>query len=164
MIISQAPWWKGSRGEWYVFAQVALFGLVVFGPPTWFGWPTWTFPHTLLGSIGSGGLLLMGISLIVAGIFKLGGNLTAVPYPKEQSTLVEKGPYQLVRHPIYSGAIFAAFGWAFWVRGWFTVGYAIILFVFFDVKARREEQWLKEKFSGYVEYQKRVRKLIPFLY
>jgi len=106
----------------------------------------------------------MGISLIVAGIFKLGGNLTAVPYPKEQSTLVEKGPYQLVRHPMYSGVIFAAFGWAFWVRGWFTVGYAIILFVFFDVKARREEQWLKEKFSGYVEYQKRVRKLIPFLY
>lgn len=162
--MSQTPWWKGTRGEWYVFAQVALFVLVVFGPRTWSGWPTWTFPYTQFGSIGSGVLLLMGVCLVVAGIFKLGANLTAVPYPKEQATLVETGPYQLVRHPMYSGAIFMAFGWAFWVHGWLTIGYAIILFVFFDVKSRREEQWLKEKFSGYVAYQKRVRKLIPFVY
>jgi protein-S-isoprenylcysteine O-methyltransferase Ste14 len=164
MIMSQTPWWKGTRGEWYVFAQVTLFVLVVFGPRTWSGWPTWTFPYTQFGSIGSGVLLLMGVCLVVAGIFKLGANLTAVPYPKEQATLVETGPYQLGRHPMYSGAIFMAFGWAFWVHGWLTIGYALILFVFFDVKSRREEQWLKEKFSGYVAYQKRVRKLIPFVY
>jgi len=164
MIMSQTPWWKGTRGEWYVVAQVVLFVLVVFGPRTWLGWPTWTFPNTQLGSIGSGVLLLVGGFLVVAGIFGLGANLTAVPYPKEQATLVEKGPYQLVSHPMYSGGIFMAFGWAFWVHGWLTIGYAIILFVFFDVKSRREEQWLKEKFSHYVEYQKRVRKLIPFVY
>ncbi len=164
MITSKTPWWKGSRGEWYVIAQIALFGLVFFGPSIWFGWPTWTFPHTRLGSIGSGILLLMGILLIVTGIFRLGKNLTPVPYPKEQSTLVEKGPYQLVRHPMYSGAILVAFGWALWVGGWFTIGYAIILFVFFDIKARREEEWLKEKFSDYFAYQKRVHKLIPFVY
>jgi protein-S-isoprenylcysteine O-methyltransferase Ste14 len=34
----------------------------------------------------------------------------ALSYPKEQSTLVETGPYQLVRHPMYSGAIFIALG------------------------------------------------------
>ena len=162
--MSQTPWWKGTRGEWYVFAQVALFVLVVFGPRTWSGWPMWTFPDTQFGSIGSGVLLLMGVCLVVAGIFELGANLTAVPYPKEQATLVETGPYQLVRHPMYSGAIFMAFGWAFWVHGWLTIGYALILFVFFDVKSGREEQWLKETFSGYVAYQKRVRKLIPFVY
>ena len=118
--MSQTPWWKGPRGEWYVVAQVALFVLVVFGPRTWFGWPTWTFPYTQLGSVGGGVLLLMGGLLIGAGIFKLGANLTAVPYPKDQATLVVTGPYQLVRHPIYSGAIFMAFGWAFWVHGWLT--------------------------------------------
>lgn len=162
--MSQTPWWKGSRGEWYVLAQVALFGLVVFGPRTWLGWPTWTLPYSRLGSIANGVLLLLGVFLVVAGIFKLGANLTAFPCPKEQATLVETGPYHLVRHPMYSGAIFMAFGWALGVRGWLTIGYAIILFVFFDVKSRREEKWLKEKFSGYVAYQKRVGKLIPFVY
>ena len=160
----QPPWWKGSRGEWYVIAQFVFFALVIFGPRTWSGSPAWTSPYAELGSIGGGILLLMGGLLAVAGIFGLGANLTPLPYPKDQATLVETGPYRLVRHPIYSGAILMAFGWALWVHGWLTIGYAIILFVFFDVKSRREEQWLKAKFPGYVAYQKRVRKLIPFVY
>jgi protein-S-isoprenylcysteine O-methyltransferase Ste14 len=56
------------------------------------------------------------------------------------------------------------FGWALLVHGWLTIGYAIIMLVFFDIKSRREEEWLMIKFSGYGEYQKRVRKLIPFVY
>ena len=161
---SQAPWWKGARGEGYVAVQIALFALVVFGPRTGAGWPEWTFPYTLLGSIGGALLFLTGGLLAIAGIFKLGTNLAAVPYPKDNATLVETGPYRLVRHPIYSGGILMAFGWAFWVHGWLTLCYAIILLVFFDVKARREEQWLQEKFPAYCAYQKRVCKLIPFIY
>ncbi len=57
-----------------------------------------------------------------------------------------------------------AFGWAFWVHSWLTIGYAVLFLVFFDVKSRLEERWLKERFSGYDAYQKRVRKLIPFVY
>ncbi len=157
-------WWKGTHGEWYVVAQLILMVLVFAGPRTGFGLPTWIFPYTLLGSIGGAILLVAGTVLLIAGIFKLGANLTPVPYPKENATLVETGPYQVVRHPMYSGGILIAFGWAFWVHGWLTLVYAILLFVFFDVKSRREEQWLKEKFSGYGAYQKRVHKLIPFIY
>jgi protein-S-isoprenylcysteine O-methyltransferase Ste14 len=162
--MAQTPWWKGPRGEWYVVGQTALFGLVLLGPRTGSGWPAWTFPYTWFGSIGGGVFLLLGGLLTLAGIFRLGTNLTPVPYPKEQARLVETGPYQLVRHPIYSGAIFMAFGWALWVHGWLTLVYALVLLIFFDLKARREEQWLKEKFPGYAAYQKRVRKLIPFVY
>jgi protein-S-isoprenylcysteine O-methyltransferase Ste14 len=162
--MSQSPWWKGTHGEWYVVAQVALFVLVILGPRNWPGWPKWIAPFTWLGSIGGGMLLLAGILLLVTAIFRLGPNLTAVPYPKEQGILIETGPYQLVRHPIYCGAILIALGWGLLVHGWLTLGYAIILLVFFDIKSRREEEWLKAKFPGYKEYQKRVRKLIPFIY
>jgi protein-S-isoprenylcysteine O-methyltransferase Ste14 len=102
--------------------------------------------------------------LALAAVVGLGNNLTAVPYPKDDATLVDTGPYQLVRHPIYSGLVFVALGWGLWVHGWPTIGYAVLLFVFFDIKSRREEQWLTEKFPGYAAYQKRVRKLIPFVY
>jgi protein-S-isoprenylcysteine O-methyltransferase Ste14 len=162
--MSQTPWWKGARGEWYAVIQGGLFVLVVFGPRTWQGWPIWTFPYTWLGCACGVVLLLGGGLLTMTGILGLGTNLTAVPYPKDDAVLVETGPYQFVRHPIYGGAILAALGWGLLVNGWLTIGYAVLLFAFFDIKSRREEQWLKEKFASYAIYQKRVCKLIPFVY
>jgi protein-S-isoprenylcysteine O-methyltransferase Ste14 len=157
-MMEHTPWWKGTRGEWYVVIQFALCGLVAFGPRMW------TFAQTALEPMIGAALLLGGGFLFVTGMLRLGANLTAVPYPKEEGTLVETGPFRLVRHPMYSGAIFMALGWAIWVHNWLTLGYAMVLFVFFDIKSRREEQWLKTKFSGYAVYQKRVRKLFPFVY
>ena len=162
--MAQTPWWKGTHGEWYVVGQIALIILVFFGPRTLHGWPILTTPFTWLGSIAGGIILLGGSLLLIVAIFRLGSNLTAVPYPKEQGTLIETGPYRLVRHPMYCGGILIAFGWAFLVHGWLTLGYATIMLAFFEVKARREEQWLMGKFPGYTEYQKRVHKLIPFIY
>jgi protein-S-isoprenylcysteine O-methyltransferase Ste14 len=57
-----------------------------------------------------------------------------------------------------------AFGWALWIRSWFTIAYALALFVFIDLKARREERWLAEKFPEYAEYRRRVHKFVPFIY
>ncbi len=162
--MSNIPWWKGAHGEWYVVAQAALFGLVLVGPRSMPGWPAWILPYALLGSIVGLIAMLAGGLGFVAGIAKLGTNLTAVPYPKDQGKLIETGPYCFVRHPMYSGMILFAFGWAFWSHSWLAIGYAVILFLFFDIKARREEKWLTEKFPGYPAYQARVRKLIPFVY
>lgn len=99
------------HGEWYVIAQIVLIGLVVFGPRTWAGEPTWSFPDTVRISTGGVVLILTGGALVVAGIVRQGANPTALP-PKEHATLIETGPYRLVRHPMYGGAILAAFGWA----------------------------------------------------
>jgi protein-S-isoprenylcysteine O-methyltransferase Ste14 len=162
--MSQTRWWKGTHGEWYVVGQIALILLIFFGPRTYPGWTILTTPFPWLGSIAGGIIFLTGVALLMVAIFRLGANLTAVPYPKERGTLIEAGPYRIVRHPMYCGGILIAFGWAFLVHGWLTFGYAIILLIFFDVKSRREERWLTEKFPGYGDYQKRVHKLIPFLY
>jgi protein-S-isoprenylcysteine O-methyltransferase Ste14 len=162
--MSQTPWWKGARGEWYVVAQIVLFALVIFGPRTWPGLPAWEPPFTWLGWLAGGVLIGVGGLLAVGGVVSLGKNLTPVPHPKDDATLVESGAYRFVRHPIYGGGIIAAFGWGLWVHGGLTLVYALVLFVFFDVKSRREERWLVVKFAGYPAYQKRVRKLIPFVY
>jgi protein-S-isoprenylcysteine O-methyltransferase Ste14 len=77
---------------------------------------------------------------------------------------VETGPYGWVRHPIYSGLILAAFGWALIAQGWLTLLWAVVLLVFFDIKSRREERWLMARFPAYASYRKRVRKLIPLIY
>ncbi len=162
---SQSPWWKGKHGEWYVIGQLALMALVFFGPRTLPGWPVWPSTYARAASVVGAVLMAIGALLLAAGMFSLGSrSLTPMPYPREGAVLVQTGPYRFVRHPIYSGGILIALGWALLVNGWLTIGYAVLLFVFFDIKSRREEHWLKDKFPGYAAYQRRACKLIPFLY
>lgn len=162
--MTKQPWWKGAKGEWYVAIQVILFGLVAFGPPTLPGWPGWGNPLGTFALVA--GLFLGGVGglLALGGVFSLGSNLTAVPHPKEDAHMVAHGAYRWVRHPIYSGLILGAVGLALLRGGWLSLLYALILFIFFDIKSRREEQWLREKYADYAAYQQRVRKLIPFVY
>lgn len=158
------PWWKGPNGEWYVVLQFILFGLVAFGPATLPGRSVWAEPGRTVAIVA--GMILGGLGglLVFAGLFSLGSNLTAVPRPKDDAHMVEHGAYRWVRHPIYSGIIFGAFGLGLLRGGWLALLYAFILFFFFDIKSRREERWLREKYVDYADYQQRVRKLIPFLY
>ncbi len=157
-------WWQGQRGEWYVAIQAVLLLLLVLGPAAWVGAPPWTPPFDGAAKLLGGLLMAAGLAFCGAAIFHLGGNLTPLPHPKDDATLIVSGPYGLVRHPIYSGIILAAYGFALLLNGWFTLGYATLLLIFFDIKSRREELWLTAKFPAYPAYQQRVRKLIPYIY
>lgn len=158
------PWWKNRRGEWYVIVQGILLILVLVGPKSLPGLPRWsggaTLGVTLLGLAltGAGGLLL------TTALLRLGANLSALPHPVPGASLVAAGPYRLVRHPIYAGIILAALGWGVLNRSTLGVLYALALFIFFDLKSRREEFWLRQTLPDYDAYRARVRKLIPFIY
>ena len=108
--------------------------------------------------------MISGAVLAAAATFRLGRNLTPYIIPKTGAILLEKGAYSLVRHPIYSGLLQMAFGWGLWVHGWLTLSYAMLLFIIFDCKSRREEQLLLQIFPGYSSYSSRVKRLIPFIY
>ncbi|MCA9919842.1 MAG: isoprenylcysteine carboxylmethyltransferase family protein [Anaerolineales bacterium] len=158
------PWWKGRKGEWYVVIQFLLFGVVAFAPATLPGQAVWSGLWRSISLLI--GFALIGSSGVLAftGLLNLGRNLTAVPRPKEDAHMVAHGAYRVVRHPIYSGIILGALGLGLLRGGWLALLYGVILFFFFDIKSRREEIWLREKYVDYAEYQQRVHKLIPFVY
>lgn len=160
----RSSWWMGPRGEGYVVIQFILFALIGFGPRRLGSMVVWHSPWSTWGVVVGIILGSLGGLLALLGTLRLGSNLTPFPRPKENSGLVDSGVYSVVRHPIYSGIMVVAVGWACFVNGTFTFIYAFILFLFFDVKSRREEQWLCAAHSQYPAYQKRVRKLIPFIY
>jgi protein-S-isoprenylcysteine O-methyltransferase Ste14 len=164
MTRSRSPWWKGTRGEWYVVVQLLLFALVAFGPRAPHSWPAWSaLPPSLTRIVGLC-WMVSGALLVASGIFRLGKHLSPLPHPKSDAPLRQTGPYRLVRHPIYSGGIFLAFGLALWRRDWLALLYAVLLLVFLDVKARREERWLLRTYPGYAAYRARVARLLPFIY
>jgi protein-S-isoprenylcysteine O-methyltransferase Ste14 len=158
------PWWQNSRGELFVIAQFILFGLIIWGPPTLPFLPVWSTPAQYIAH--PAGILLMagGAAFALAGTFNLGRNLTPFICPKAQSVLLEQGAFRFIRHPIYSGLLQLACGWALWIHGWLTLACTILLFIILDAKARREEKILRQTFPGYAAYAGRVRRLIPFIY
>jgi protein-S-isoprenylcysteine O-methyltransferase Ste14 len=124
----------------------------------------WKYPFTSIGTLGGSLFLLAGALLAACGTVNLGKNLTPLPLPKKNALLIITGAYRFVRHPIYSGVILIAVGWGLWLHSWLNIFYALLIFVFFDIKSRFEERLLEVKFPEYAAYRKRARKLIPWVY
>ncbi len=142
--------------------QGILIGLILFGPK---GSPLISSESlaTILQSCGLAIGLLACLIMVIAAI-NLGKNFTPLPCPKDNAVLIQTGLYQYVRHPIYFGVLLAALAWLLIFPGQYVLAYSICLFLLFDIKARREEVWLAERFSSYKDYQARVKKLIPGVY
>jgi protein-S-isoprenylcysteine O-methyltransferase Ste14 len=154
----------GNRGTWWVVGQIILLAAIVLVPRQINEFPA--VPDSLASVDILVGIIIAGLGGIfgLLGVFSLGPNLTIFPRPLNDSTLIETGIYGLVRHPIYTGVILMALGWSIARSSIFSLLLTLVLAVFFDLKARREEGWLEQKFPEYATYRKRVHKLIPWLY
>jgi protein-S-isoprenylcysteine O-methyltransferase Ste14 len=151
-----------KRGGWWVVAQIPLL-LLAYLIPGWTGQAIPGGAAALLAYAGQA-LLVMGALLIFTGVVTLGRALTPFPRPLPESQLRTGGAYALVRHPLYSGILLMAVGWSLYLNSLAGLAFNIVLFVFFDRKAAREEIWLAEKFPNYANYRNRVKKLIPWIY
>jgi protein-S-isoprenylcysteine O-methyltransferase Ste14 len=157
---TQAP--KGS-GIGFVVVQAVLLGILFFGPSHLNSDISIATPNGLLLWLGYGIFILGTVIALIAAI-NLGKNLTPLPRPKENAELIEGGLYRFVRHPIYFGVIVLSIGWGLIQQSTLVWLYVVIIVIFFDIKSRKEEEWLQAKFSAYADYQGRVRKLIPWVY
>ena len=143
-------------------AQLYVMAIVAIAP--------WILPRSAVLP-DSGAWRIAGAVLLLAGamggaraVVRLGPNLTPYPRPRRRGVLITTGPYAVVRHPIYASVVAMAAGWALAWGSMPTLGGAAALVLLFDLKSRREERWLVERFPEYADYQRRVRKLVPFVY
>jgi len=113
-----------------------------------------------------GGLVLIAAAAIcsVAGLLALGRNLTPFPKPSAKTELVQHGIYALIRHPLYTSVFCAAVGSSLLFQSWPASVASAVLGIFFDAKARHEEYWLRQQFPEYANYERRVRRFIPWVH
>jgi protein-S-isoprenylcysteine O-methyltransferase Ste14 len=83
---------------------------------------------------------------------------------KEGHSVVDTGPYAIVRHPIYTGIIAAAIATAITTGTAHAVLGAVLLAVGYWMKARLEEVFLRQELGAdtYDSYRRRVPMLVPF--
>ncbi len=132
---------------------VAVLGIACRGPSK-------HLPLLVCGLVFLAGSSVCGI----AGGITLGRNLTPFPKPVGSTQLVQRGIYGLIRHPLYTAVICGAIGWSLIWSSWPALAASLALAVFFDAKARHEELWLRQQFSDYARYERRVRRFIPWIY
>src|SRR6266496_1010988 len=124
------------------------------------------WPGSLASFVAVLGLLIavVGAVLVVSGVLSLGRSFTPLPRPRARTRLRQGGIFRLVRHPVYGGTILLALGWSLADAPLGLVPTALLA-VLFDLKARREETWLIERFPEYAAYRARTpRRFVPWLY
>ncbi len=148
---------KDNKGLWLVIIQYTILpalGLAgLFQPNTL---PLFPWTRTV-GAV----MAWAGFALTMLSCLNLGRNLTVMPKPKEDGTLIQTGLFKFVRHPLYFSILLAVVGWSLWRASWLALLFSVALYVLFDRKASHEEALLREKFPEYEAYAKRVKKLIP---
>ena len=151
----------GPRGEGWVALQLLLGAAIAGG-----GFVGVYWPGSLESVLAVLGLLiaLAGALLVTLGVLSLGRSFTPLPRPRARTRLRQGGIFRLVRHPVYGGVILIGLGWSLADAPLGLVP-TLLLTVLFDLKARREEDWLIERFPDYAAYRTRTpRRFVPWLY
>lgn len=152
----------GPRGEGWLFLQLLLL-LAIVAAAMAFPVPVGSSVEQIARVVGLiilvGGLFVFGL-----GIVTLGGSLSPLPAPMPGARLVERGIYRFIRHPIYTGLSVAALGGSIYSVSLLALGLTAALAVVLDLKSRREEIWLRERFPGYAAYTARTKRFIPGIY
>ena len=146
------------KGEWYLFAQILVILLHLIPP------------HPKIENIAISiktfciiiGLTMSikGLIIVIKAFIDLGENLTPLPYPKNDSSLIKYSSYKNVRHPIYKGLLFISLGTCIFLLSVMHLVLLISLAFVLKIKAVKEEEILKIKFPEYRKYIKEVPAII----
>lgn len=118
-----------------------------------------SLPMALAGAV----IATAGAALAFSARAVLGRNWGTPGSRKADAELVTRGPYGLVRHPIYGGILLMMIGTAIGlIASWWAIVAAAS--AYFIYSARREERLMTERFPElYPAYRARTRMLLPFI-
>lgn len=107
-----------------------------------------------------------GLALRWYAILYLGRFFTVNVAIHSRHEVVDTGPYRLIRHPSYSGALIAFLGLALCLGNWLSLALVMLPIVWaFGRRIAVEENALASALgSPYVNYMRRTKRLAPYLY
>lgn len=103
--------------------------------------------------------MLWSLAAVAPGLLLRG---YAAGYVKKNTELTTTGPYAHTRNPLYLGSMLIAFGFAAAAARWVILAALVLLFaVIYIPTIQSEETYLRERFSDFDEYTRRVPRLLP---
>lgn len=91
-------------------------------------------------------------------------NLNMMPDLKHKSILVTSGPYRVIRHPMYASVLLVTLMLVVNHLTLLRIGFWLVLLIDLHFKFFYEEKLLLKKYSEYMDYKKKTKRIIPFIY
>jgi protein-S-isoprenylcysteine O-methyltransferase Ste14 len=131
--------------------QFAFIGLLAWYGEIWGG----AFANAFV-SVG----IFIGVTAVVTMRFRF----NVLPEVRDDQTLSTSGPYDFVRHPMYTAVLLVTLGFALKQPDGVSAALWLALAIDLRVKLGYEERALAERFPGYAYYMARTKRLIPWVY
>ena len=156
----QKPWDKALMAL-FLFLWCSWFDAMALDAVS-FGWSVVQLWLRILGAIA------IAVSLYIM-VLIMRTNSFAVPVVKIQAErghhAISDGPYAIVRHPMYGGALLLILGTPLLLGSWWGLALSPLLVLLFAARAVMEEHTLIAELPGYADYAARVRyRLIPMVW
>jgi protein-S-isoprenylcysteine O-methyltransferase Ste14 len=107
---------------------------------------------------------ILGLGLVISARIAFGRqrfNLSATP---AGGPLLCVGPYRVIRHPMYAGALVFLIASVLGHLSLFTAAIGIVVLILIPWRIHLEESLLKSAYPDYAGYASKSSRLIPFIY
>lgn len=111
-------------------------------------------------------IMIFGLYIRALAIKILGKQFTSTVQIVQQHTLIIKGPYKLIRHPSYFGALLVIVGIPLFLGSWLGIIISFIsMLIAYYYRIKVEEKTLLDYFGNdYYQYRKKTKKLFPYIW
>ena len=158
--------YRESKAQWLRYRIVLVIAclLLINGRRLPYPLSAHIIPHTEATAWTGAVLCIVGLAFTIWARATLGRNWSAAVTLKESHELIDRGPYRLVRHPIYTGLMIMFFATVIALGHLAGIIGALLVFVSFWIKLGDEEKLMLKQFpEQYAAYQQHVKRIIPFV-
>jgi protein-S-isoprenylcysteine O-methyltransferase Ste14 len=161
--VQAGPTAEVQKSQQIIQSLASLFFLGLFVVPGLdfrFHWSN--VPPTL--SLIADGLVALSLFFVFL-VFRENTYTSAIIEVADEQKVISKGPYRLVRHPMYAGAFLLLLFTPIALGSWVGVPFALPVMLVIVFRLLDEERYLAANLNGYEEYRQKVRyRLIPFVW
>jgi protein-S-isoprenylcysteine O-methyltransferase Ste14 len=152
---------KTSQKIIQAMAAVCFIALIVFpGVDHRFGWSHVPVPLVILGDV----LVVLGLYIVFL-VFRENSYTSAIIEVGKDQDVISTGPYHIVRHPMYAGALLMLFGLPVALGSSWGLLLCIPMVAVIIWRLLDEEKFLSTNLAGYADYRAKTHyRLIPGIY
>jgi protein-S-isoprenylcysteine O-methyltransferase Ste14 len=117
-----------------------------------------------IASLVADAAVLAGFAIVFL-TFRANSYTSATIAVAKEQPLVDHGPYAVVRHPMYAGALLMLLATPIALGSWWASSGVLLMVLAIVARLLGEERYLAAHLAGYADYRRRVRyRLIPYVW